>query len=338
MKHLVFYSGGSGSFEAAWRVLESGVDPSELYLLFTDTLIEDSDLYEFLLESFSVLYNGSITPETADLIAEYQLPELYEDAEERFRTLETLATEVMRLFPNVIWLHYKHEGEFLTPWRIFKKRRFIGNSRVAPCSEIIKQRLAREYVKVRFNPEDLKVYFGIDWTESHRMDAPIKNWSRYSSDVRFPLIQEGSTSPSQRLERMQALGIEIPKLYSLGFSHNNCGGFCVRAGQGHFKNLYRQLPKIFNYHAEQEASLAKAIQDRTGEVYSILTRQEKGKKYQLPLKELAVRVETGGEIDEYEFGGCGCFVTDSVEEVELSTEAFSLKDLEMYKGDQLIPS
>lgn len=33
------------------------------------------------------------------------------------------------------------------------------------------------------------------------------------------------------LEVLKADGIEPPRLYAMGFAHNNCGGFCCRAGR-----------------------------------------------------------------------------------------------------------
>jgi hypothetical protein len=48
--HVVMFSGGIGSWAAAKRVAERhGTD--DLTLLFTDTLIEDEDLYRFLVEA-----------------------------------------------------------------------------------------------------------------------------------------------------------------------------------------------------------------------------------------------------------------------------------------------
>jgi len=50
MKHIVSFSGGLGSWMAAKRVADKfGTD--DLYLVFTDVLIEDEDLYRFLHEA-----------------------------------------------------------------------------------------------------------------------------------------------------------------------------------------------------------------------------------------------------------------------------------------------
>lgn len=50
MKHIVFYSGGIGSWMTANRVIEQ-YGRENVVLLFTDTLIEDKDLYRFLDET-----------------------------------------------------------------------------------------------------------------------------------------------------------------------------------------------------------------------------------------------------------------------------------------------
>jgi len=48
---------------------------------------------------------------------------------------------------------------------------------------------------------------------------------------------------------IDATGIQPPSLYSLGFTHNNCSGGCVRAGKKQWKLLYEKLPAVY---AERE--------------------------------------------------------------------------------------
>ena len=56
--HLVFFSGGSASWYVANRVKQQ-YGKESLHLLFTDTLIEDNDLYRFIIETASKLYDNS---------------------------------------------------------------------------------------------------------------------------------------------------------------------------------------------------------------------------------------------------------------------------------------
>ena len=110
------------------------------------------------------------------------------------------------------------------------------------------------------------------------------------------------------LKELNDLGIETPKLYKLGFSHNNCGGFCVRAGQGHFKNLLEQKPELYKHHEEKEQEMRQFLDKDV----SILRRQIKGIKQRLPLKQLREEIEQDNldNIDLLDIGGCGCFVDD----------------------------
>ncbi len=50
-------------------------------------------------------------------------------------------------------------------------------------------------------------------------------------------------------------GIAPPRLYAMGFPHNNCGGFCVKAGQAHFALLLRTMPERYAYHEAKENEL-----------------------------------------------------------------------------------
>ncbi|MEK5358187.1 hypothetical protein [Paenibacillus sp. FSL L8-0709] len=43
-----------------------------------------------------------------------------------------------------------------------------------------------------------------------------------------------------------------PRLYDLGFTHNNCAGRCVKAGQKHFRTLRETRPEVFYKLLEQE--------------------------------------------------------------------------------------
>jgi hypothetical protein len=95
-------------------------------------------------------------------------------------------------------------------------------------------------------------------------------------------------------------GIRPPRLYEMGFAHNNCGGFCVKAGQGHFANLLRTMPDRYAFHEEKE----QAIRHFLGKDVSIL-------KDGLTLKSLREKIESRGEIDLFEIGGCGCFADET---------------------------
>lgn len=334
MKQLVFFSGGSGSYEAMRRLQGDGYSSEDIHLLFTDTGIEDKDLYMLLLKSFENLY--SVNLELEKVMAE-RLVEVYEDLDLRLAVLCKIADNVSAKVPNVHWLHYKHLGNFVTPWYIYEQQGFLGNSRIASCSAIIKQRLALEYVKGTFPNKDIEVNFGIDWEESHRMTAPTKHWSPYVASVKFPLNEAPWSTSDERKKRMGDDGVGVPRMYQMGFPHHNCGGFCCRAGQGHFKMLLEEMPKVFDYHADREARLASRLKVETGKNYSIVTKQINKEKVPYTLRQLEADVKGTGKVDKFDIGGCGCFVTDNMSDLDIEKEVkFSVKDLVIYKGFKVI--
>lgn len=54
MKYVVMFSGGAASYEAGRRTIER-VGRANVVLLFSDTLIEDPDLYRFLDQTTELL-------------------------------------------------------------------------------------------------------------------------------------------------------------------------------------------------------------------------------------------------------------------------------------------
>jgi hypothetical protein len=249
------FSGGLGSWAAAKRVAAAhGTD--SLVLLFTDTLVEDPDLYRFLEEAAG-----------------------------------NVGGRLVRLC----------EGR--TIWEVFRDERFLGNHRVDPCSKILKREMADRWLRANCDPASTAVYVGIDWTEIHRYDRlreRRKPW-RYEA----PLCNPPYLTKQAMLQELGAAGIRPPRLYGLGFAHNNCGGGCVKAGIGHFAHLLRVLPEVFEDWERNEEALRADLGDVT-----ILSDRTGGQRRGLTLRALRERMESGGHVDQYEIGGCGCFVDD----------------------------
>jgi hypothetical protein len=293
MKHIIFYSGGVGSWATAKRVIEKH-GAEDVILLFTDTLIEDKDLYRFMIETAGELFNVHVS-DLVDLTK--NIPDVsHELMEERKQYLRELSELANKRIPQMNW---SMDGR--TPWEVFKKERWIGNSRIAQCSHKLKQDAAAKIIN-QYDPDEVVLYLGIDWTEDHRKEAPKKNWLPYK--VEFPMCEEPFVVKEEMLADLNALGIASPRLYGKGFAHNNCGGFCVRGGQGHFINLLKEFPELYRYHEEKEEEMRQFL----GKDTSILRKQKKKVKYQLTLKQLREEYEAKNmnNIDMDDIGGCGC--------------------------------
>lgn len=278
-KHIISFSGGMGSFAEAVSCVEK-YGKEKVLLLFADTLMEDEDLYRFLDE-----------------------------------TVSFLGCEFERICYGK------------TPWELFEAKRFVGGSKKDLCSEELKRNFIKNWLIKEFgywkqeNCLDYigniqtnscgvpitkgvlyinaEVHLGIDYTEEHRIRETkerVKPWI-----YRSTLVEDGRFIPKDFSLRF---GIEPPRLYKMGFSHNNCGGFCVKAGLGHFKNLYEKLPERYKEHEETEIRLKTTLNTKpflkkriSGQPVRYITMKEYREEF----------LEKGkAEEDKFDIGGCAC--------------------------------
>lgn len=188
-----------------------------------------------------------------------------------------------------------------TPWQVFHDVRYLGNTRIDPCSRVLKRELLRTYLDEHYDPSDTRVYLGIDWSEEHRFIKAQGYWAPW--EVRSPLCDPPYLDKKQVITALHENGVRPPRLYAMGFPHNNCGGFCIKAGQAHFKLLLQKLPERYAYHEKKELEMQKHL----GQPVTILRDRRGGTVTPLSLRDFRKRVMANGEIDEHEWGGCGCF-------------------------------
>src|SRR5690606_36146517 len=187
------------------------------------------------------------------------------------------------------------------PWQVFFDVRFLGNSRVDPCSRILKRQFLRKWLEQNCDPTNTIVYLGIDWTEEHRYERAKSYWSPWNCLA--PLCDPPYLTKEEIMQWAEAEGLRLPRLYHMGFPHNNCGGFCIKAGQAHFKLLLEKMPERYAYHEQREQELRKYL----GKDVAILRDRRGGKSRPLTLREFRYRLQSTGEYETDEWGGCGCF-------------------------------
>lgn len=263
MMHVMFNSAGIGSWATGMRVAEK-YGTESLIQLFTDTK-KLNDLH----------------------------PHRGED-EDAYRFLREGAALIGGK------LEWVSAGKDI--WRVFEDRRYMGNSRVDPCSEFLKREMARKWIEERYSSEEVTLYIGIDWTEAHRAVKNKKFWEPYN--VEFPMMDEPYLDKEQMCLWAESLGVKRPRLYELGFHHNNCGGFCVKAGLGQFHLLLRTMPERYTYHEQKQEELFAVL----GKRVPFLRQTVNGILRYLSLREFREQVESQEvDIDLDDIGGCGCF-------------------------------
>jgi len=187
------------------------------------------------------------------------------------------------------------------PWEVFFDVRFLGNSRLDPCSKILKRGKLDEWRNKHCNPDTTTIYIGYDIREFHR----LKRLQKLVAPWRYlaPMTEKPFMLKKDMLDWLLREGIEPPRLYKLGFPHNNCGGFCIKAGQAHFLHLMKTFPERFAYHEAKEQEIRKYLDADV----SILRDRRGGEPRPLTLRELRKRHESGDkQLDFLEWGGCGC--------------------------------
>lgn len=218
---------------------------------------------------------------------------LIED-EDLYRFIREIAEAVSK---EIIWLQ---DGR--TPWDVYVDKRWIGNTRTAHCSEELKTKQVRTWLEENTNQGDPLV-LGMDITEQDRIDRAAKKWEPRPV---ISLLNEYRVGRHQHEEILKRYGIQRPRLYGMGFLHNNCGGFCCKAGQEQFARLYEFMPERYKWH-EQE--MERVISDIGPTAKPFLRKAESGELQYLTLKEYRTQYL---EDDNYQpplFGesGCGCF-------------------------------
>jgi hypothetical protein len=266
VKHVVCYSGGIGSWATAKKVIDEH-GPEGVILLF------------------------------ADVKGNNESPHLGED-EDTYRfikeTAEAFGAQLVTL----------NEGRSI--WQVFRDKRFLGNSRLANCSHLLKQKPTKDWLIANCNPDDTTVYVGISWDEIHRLPAIERSYQGFGFTVKAPLCDPPYLDKEEMIAACKTSGVEPPRAYAAGFPHNNCGGFCVRAGQAQFKLLLARNRERYLFHEAQEQQLREYLNKEV----TILTETINGEPVPLTLQTFRERQDQQPglfEVDDFDYGGCGCF-------------------------------
>ena len=126
------------------------------------------------------------------------------------------------------------------------KRRYLNGPAGALCTVELKKKLRHAYQQA----DDIQV-FGFTADEQARADR----FRAANPEVELvtPLIDRQLTS-GDCVAIIERAGIEIPAMYRLGYSHNNCLG-CVKGGAGYWNRIRTDFPDVFARRAGQEREL-----------------------------------------------------------------------------------
>lgn len=190
-----------------------------------------------------------------------------------------------------------------TIWDVFRKERFLGNTRADNCSRVLKREVMRKWLEEHHSPAGTCACIGYDVDEQHRIDKARPNWLPYRLEA--PLTWEPVLFKHEAHAAIEAAGIALPWLTRQGFPHANCGGGCVKAGHKQWRKLLAVDPAEFARWEAEEAAWQEAI----GKNKTILRdRRKDADGIELSLREFRRRVQTENVIDfgQEDWGSCNC--------------------------------
>lgn len=172
---------------------------------------------------------------------------LWED-DDNYRFMEEISNYIG------IDITYKINGR--SPEDIFFKMGYLGNARLAKCSEELKVRETVLFIEeLRVQGYEPILFFGIGPHEKQRAEN-LRDFYKHVPlepvETRFPMIEifKGDFNAKKIIENEWK--IKLPRMYALGFSHANCGGRCVRGGFKHYALLYKVWPERYKQQEEME--------------------------------------------------------------------------------------
>lgn len=264
-----------------------------IYIVNVSTGLSSTEALERTIERYG---RESTVAIFADVKGHNNLPHTGEDVDS-YRFLDATAAwfgiEVVRLVEGRdIWQVMFDERAITLP---------VGKTRVAKCSIKLKREPIDQWVKKHYSPDTCVRVTGLGWNEPNRVadyDAVVAPYHTWHPMVEPPFVDNCAIA-----DKWRGRAIEPPKLYEDGFDHGNCGGFCVKAGQGHFARLYFTNRERYFYHAERERLFIETINPKA----TILRDRRGGTTKPMTLYEFAERLERGEAYDKDDLGGCGCF-------------------------------
>jgi 3'-phosphoadenosine 5'-phosphosulfate sulfotransferase (PAPS reductase)/FAD synthetase len=143
---------------------------------------------------------------------------------------------------------------------VIEKERYINGLDGAKCTKVLKKDvrfvLEQTHVPTLFNPETPYIKGQVHGFEFQRVQIDraisFKKDYAYTNPI-FPLI-EAKLTKEDCAAIITKHGIELPMMYRLGYSNNNCIG-CVKGGKGYWNKIRLDFPSYFKRMAESERDL-----------------------------------------------------------------------------------
>lgn len=181
-------------------------------------------------------------------------------------------------------------------YQVFDSTGWLVGPKGARCTNELKREVRRKYQR----PDDVHI-FGLTADETmplcrnHTFDR-IARLERENPglDCEWNLRDAGITKDAC-IQALRDAGIELPMMYRLGYTNNNCIG-CVKGYAGYWNKIRKDFPEVFARMSAQERKM------RGGKGVSLVRISVNGKPTRVFLDELPPDVGDYGNEPDIECG------------------------------------
>jgi hypothetical protein len=135
-------------------------------------------------------------------------------------------------------------------FEVIEKTKYINGPAGARCTLELKKGVRYEIEKQLDYDGQI---FGFEFSRKEINRAIRFGQQHPNAKPLFPLI-ERQLSKEQCAELLLKNGIQLPKMYLLGFHNNNCIG-CVKGGKGYWNKIRAEFPEVFDKMANLETQI-----------------------------------------------------------------------------------
>lgn len=175
-----------------------------------------------------------------------------------------------------------------TPYQVAFDQHIIPNQKIAPCTFKLKIAPFLAYLE-RFE-KPVTVHVGYDFAEAHRCAKTKAAYAVHGYEVDFPLLWKPIEFRTYSQVAREDWGIEPPRMYAMGYTHANCGGRCVKQGQGDWLRTLINFPERY---AEIEAWEQEMRDHPKRKNYALVRDTVNGEMHPITLCDLRLEYEAG---------------------------------------------
>lgn len=152
-------------------------------------------------------------------------------------------------------IHTVKSTKFLDQFDVVQKTGAVNTPNGAPCTSKLKKdvrfELEKQFEYNLFNKvEILNQIWGFEYNKKE-VNRAIRHGQQYpNTNPLFPLIEKG-LDKNECAGMLLSAGIQLPVMYLLGYSNNNCIG-CVKGGKGYWNKIRVDFPNVFGLMANTE--------------------------------------------------------------------------------------